>query len=220
MANDEDPLIQEVTDALLWYGIVTKTYESNPTSLPIQLRTGLTIRLESTIERASAPGSVYRRRMEELHASASIPDPLPILAGYLMALLTELSSTNSGSGRSERTRMNRALRLNFPTVHAAMVEASPRNRKPSAEQSRQAIDSSRNAFENFFKAITGQGDWKAGLDRSIQEPSIVALIRAVYSYLSTAGTHSKKGREVVEARLARRLTEEVILAVLEKTGRL
>ena len=116
--------------------------------------------------------------------------------------------------RTERTKLFNILEGKFKHEYEALKGAYERYSEGGADAYRQAIDSCRNAYENFFKMITGTKKWKDNLNRILKSTTITNLIKNVYSYLSGYGTHSPKQRKKEDAFLAIRLTEDIMIRVL------
>ena len=120
--------------------------------------------------------------------------------------------------RNERNKLFNILEMNFKDEYTALRGAYERYLEGGTDAYRQAIDSCRNALENFFKKITGNEKWKEGLNEVIPSKTLIKLIREIYSYLSGYGTHSPKKRRKEDALLAIRLTEDIMIRVLSEKG--
>lgn len=118
----------------------------------------------------------------------------------------------------ERNKLFTVLEKSFEHEYIALKGAYERYLQGGVNANRQAIDSCRNAYENFFKKITGRERWKESLNDKIKSETVIALIKNVYSYLSGHGTHSPVEREREDAFLAIRITEDVMIRVLTEIG--
>lgn len=122
------------------------------------------------------------------------------------------------SRREDRERLHNILEEQFYDEYVALKGAYERYSKGGINANRQALSSCRNAYENFFKKITGDQNWKANLDKHIQSTTLVKFIKDTYSYLSGSGDHSPTERTREDTFLGIRLTEDIIIRVLMEEG--
>ena len=116
--------------------------------------------------------------------------------------------------KAERSKLFNILEKNFKNEYEALKGAYERYLAGGADAYRQAIDSCRNAYENFFKKITRTEKWKDDLDDVLKSATLTKLVKGVYGFLSGYGTHSPKQRKKEDALLAIRLTEDIMVRVL------
>jgi len=115
---------------------------------------------------------------------------------------------------AERSKLFNILEKKFKNEYEALRGAYERYLVGGADAYRQAIDSCRNAYENFFKKITETEKWKDNLDHVLKSTTLTRLVKNVYGFLSGYGTHSPKQRKKEDALLAIRLTEDIMIRVL------
>ena len=222
MPKRKDPVFNQVILTLgAYYALRGSSGDDGLSSLPEHLRVAMAVRLESTIQRAAAPGSVHRELAESSRLLPSESERIPKLVGVLVALLTELSSESQSNAREETSKLYRILKLNYPGEFAVLEAV--RRAKPTLGPvaSRQAIESCRNAFENFFKTLGGTPKWSDQLDPLLGDKSLAKLARDVYAFLSTNGTHAATDHSLgaSDLLLALRLTEAMMVRVLVRLGK-
>lgn len=122
------------------------------------------------------------------------------------------------SRREDQGRLHNILEKQFYDEYIALKGAYERYSEGGINANRQALSSCRNAYENFFKKITENQNWKSNLDKHIQSTTFVKFIKDTYSYLSGSGDHSPIERTREDTFLGIRLTEEVIIRVLIEVG--
>ncbi len=125
-----------------------------------------------------------------------------------------ISREISNQRKIERVKLFNILEKNFRNEYESLKGAYERYSEGGADAYRQAIDSCRNAYENFFKKITNTEKWKEKLKDTSLSPTLISLIKEIYKYLSGYGTHSPKPRKKEDAFLAIRLTEDIMMRVL------
>ncbi len=116
--------------------------------------------------------------------------------------------------RNERTKLFNILEKKFNNVYVALQGAYERYLEGGSDAYRQAIDSCRNAYENFFKKLTSSPNWKDNLNKIIESKTLRKYIKETYSLLSGYGTHSPSQRKREDAFLAIRITEDILMRVI------
>ena len=117
--------------------------------------------------------------------------------------------------RNERNKLFNILEKKFNKVYVALQGAYERYLEGGPDAYRQAIDSCRNAYENFFKELTSSSsNWKDNLNKIIESKTLRKYIKETYSLLSGYGTHSPSQRKREDAFLAIRITEDIFMRVI------
>lgn len=124
--------------------------------------------------------------------------------------------------RIERSRLHHILEEDFPEEFKKLLGAYERYTSGGPDAYRGTIDSCRSAYEFFFRKLTEathSPKWSEKLDEVFPSTTVCTFFRETYSYLSGAGTHSPADRQRIEAFLAIRVTEDVMVSALAWVGR-
>jgi hypothetical protein len=124
--------------------------------------------------------------------------------------------------RAERGRLHHMLEKDFPEELKKLLGAYERYTSGGPDAYRGAVESCRSAFEFFFRKLTVSAKWSEKLTTVFRSATLCSFFKQTYAFLSCAGTHSEANRQRVEAFLAIRVTEDVMVCALtwvERWGR-
>ena len=115
----------------------------------------------------------------------------------------------------------RGLVSSFPGVAVALDGAVSVYRQKTPDWGRQAVGSMRNALETLIKGLSGESDWRTGLEKIVPSESARKPILVTYSMLCAKGPHSGEIPTEDDVLFCIRLTQEEIKYVLKccKTGK-
>lgn len=222
MPKKKNPALDEVSKTLLaYYAFREASGDDGLSTAPEPLRVAIAVQLDSAIQKAAPIGSVHREIADRTRLTMSEQERIPKLVGALVSLSIELMSEADNRSQDDTFKLYRILKLGFPNEFAVLKAVGRPGLARDPVAARQAIESCRNAMENFFKTLGGTPNWADRLEPLLSDKSLAKLPRDVYAYLSMNGAHA---RDVLEqgppdAALALRLTEALMIRVLVKLGK-
>jgi hypothetical protein len=115
----------------------------------------------------------------------------------------------------------RGLVSSFPAVAVALDGAVSVYRQKTPDWGRQAVGSMRNALETLIKGLSGESDWRTGLEKIVSSESARKPILVTYSMLCAKGPHSGEIPTEDDVLFCIRLAQEEIAYILKccKTGK-
>ena len=111
------------------------------------------------------------------------------------------------------------LSSSFPAVTLALDGAASVCRQRNPDWGRQAVGSMRNALETLVRGLSGEGNWRAGLEKLVPSESARKPIVVTYSMLCAKGPHSSEIPTEEDVLFCIRLTQEEIKYILKCVGR-
>jgi len=103
----------------------------------------------------------------------------------------------------------------FPPVAEALAGAISVYRTKGPDWGRQALSSMRNALETLVKRLSGEGDWRLGLEKIISSETARKQFHVTYAMLCARGVHSEEIPTESDVLFCIRLTQEEIKYLIE-----
>jgi len=115
----------------------------------------------------------------------------------------------------------KGLVSSYPAVAVALDGAVSVHRQKNPDWGRQAVGSMRNALETLIKGLSGESDWRKGLEKIVTSESARKPILVTYSMLCAKGPHSGEIPTEDDVLFCIRLTQEEIKYIFKccKTGK-
>jgi hypothetical protein len=103
----------------------------------------------------------------------------------------------------------------FPAVAEAVAGAVSVYQRRNPDWGRQAVGSMRNALETLIKILSGESDWRTGLEKIMTSNSARKQIHVTYAMLSARGVHSEEVPTEDDVLFCIRLTQEEIKYIIK-----
>jgi len=103
----------------------------------------------------------------------------------------------------------------FPPVAEALSGAISVYQQKGPDWGRQALGSMRNALETLIKRLSGESDWRQGLEKIISSESARKQFHVTYAMLCARGVHAQEIPTENDVLFCIRLTQEEIKYLIE-----